>query len=240
MGVMDNLTGNIQSAQIIVHDYRGMLEDSELSSMTVEGKLQGLTDEVALEKASKKTFRVQFNPSEIQIYTMSDPHSKMDVQTKKSLTASIQGPTAELSTTLYFDHMIVNDSFMLDKPILPFSVSGATNAVMAIGGKLEDHTVQKEVEGLLAALQNPLTRSVTFKWTDLTFTGTLYNINAQYTMFSNHGRPVRAKVNVRLRQQITEGTMAPWLSDFEKAFGGDSTNLVRPEQKFGNLLNLGL
>jgi hypothetical protein len=203
---------------------------------------------MAFKNAVDKMFWVQFNPSEIQIYTSSEQQLKSSAQTEQknqSVTKPVESiatnpPTAELSTTLYFDHMIVADSFMLDKP-MGISAGGVTNWAVSLGGNTEEHSVQKEVEGFLAAIQNQYTRIVTFGWSDFSFSGTLSHVDAQYIMFSNLGYPVRAKVQMRITQQMSGTTLDTWYKALENAFGGSgATNLVRPEQTYGNLLNLGL
>jgi hypothetical protein len=56
------------------------------------------------------------------------------------------------------------------------------------------------------------------------------------------GAPVRAKVSMRIRD--VGGKNPDWKDAFEKAFGDGTkdtmSNLVRPEQKVSNLLNIGL
>ena len=244
---LSNLTGNIDSAHITVHDFRKAAGSVDFSAAVTQ---KAMTEGIGLfspKNSMNKEFMVQFNPSEVQLYTSSEPIAKQSTQRKsgengKTSLGSASPPTAELTVALYFDHMVVADSFMLEKPIMPTSVSGVTNAVMAtaLSGKMKDRSVQKEVEGFLPALQNPLTRTVTFRWTDFTFTGSLSRVDAKYTMFSNLGRPVRAKMTLTIKQQMNSKTLKSWEESFQSAFKGESTNLVRPEQYAGNLLNLGL
>ncbi|MCL1806965.1 MAG: hypothetical protein FWG31_04610 [Oscillospiraceae bacterium] len=240
MSVVGNLLGNIESAYVTVHDFRAAGTMPDLSVANIAHALDGKPPLPDLKGAVKKNFRVQFNPSEIQLNTATEQYSKMDAQNKALVDKNVIPSAAELTTALYFDHMVVADSFMMDKPMLGLSVSSVTNIAMSVLGGVKDHSVQKEVEGFIAAIQNPLTRTVTFHWTDFTFTGSLSSVDAQYTMFSNLGRPVRAKVTIRIRQQMSKSTLDCWEADFEKAFKGTATNLVRTEQKFGNLLNIGL
>ncbi len=78
------------------------------------------------------------------------------------------------------------------------------------------------MEGLVAALRNPYTRNITFRWAKFSFTGQLNTINAQYTMFSPSARPIRAKVNMRLHQELDPDKLQDWYADFDDAFPGTS------------------
>ena len=55
-----------------------------------------------------------------------------------------------------------------------------------------------------------------------------------------HGRPVRAQVLLRIQHELDPRLLNQWYSDFNKAFGGDASNMTRAEQNVGNLLNLNL
>ena len=238
-----SITGNIESAYITVHDFRGAGDSGLTEVAAIRKALVEGTNGFALENAVNRRFRVQFNPSELQIYSTTEPVEKLNAQKdekaekKDSLVDSPIGARLELSTNLFFDHMNVSNSFMMDKPMLPASVSGVTNLVtLGMGDKF---TVQTEVEGFIAALRNIYTQTVTFQWADFSFTGTLLHVGAQYTMFSMQGNPVRAKILLRIRQEKGGQKMQSWIDDFGKGFGKDQSNLVRTEQKVGSILNLG-
>jgi hypothetical protein len=155
---------------------------------------------------------------------------------------TVEAPLAgnmELSATLWFDKMSNENSFMLEKELLPTSVSGLKDKASMLA-EAKEESVQLEVEGFIAALRNPYTRFVTLHWADFSFTGSISSIVATYTMFSMSGLPVRAKVSIRLRQEIGSKSVEAWQDDFDTAFGGDQSNLVRAEQRVSNILNFHL
>jgi hypothetical protein len=239
-----SITGNIEPAYITVHDYRAAAEQNTVTMAPSSAFTQLETP--ILPKVSElggayvpKLFRVQYNPAELEIYSSAPYVSERDLRsggkTPAAATSSPDGGKMELSATLLFDKMSVATSFMLEKNIMPTSVSGITNAVKMF---MKEESVQKEVEGFIGALRNPYTQIVTFHWADFSFTGAIISISAQYTMFSTSGLPVRAKVSLRVRQ-YAGASDSGWLNDFETAFGNDSSSLVAPEQKASNLLNLG-
>jgi hypothetical protein len=241
MGLLSSLTGNVESACLIIKDYRstsgaGMLGAAAGASKALSGVLS------AVAGGSDKTFHVQFNPSEIQLFASNPKVNKADTRKigdgKRSLSESPVKPTVEMSVNLIFDKVNNTDAFMWDKLNTGLTVNTAVSAVKSLVGK--KYTVQPEVEGLIAALRNEYTRNVTFQWAKFSFVGVLKYVSANYTMFSTSGHPIRAKVTLRLRQEMTMSNLQNWYDDVKNAFEGGSSNLVLPQQTVGSVLNLGL
>jgi hypothetical protein len=189
-----------------------------------------------------KIFRVQYNPSELEVNAIAPVKEKKDARAEGSNAASgsiAEAPVAgklELSATLWFDKMKPANAFMMGKDMsLAGGVRGAVNMLQ------DEDSVQTEVEGFIAVMRNPLTQIITLHWADFSFTGALISVSAQYTMFSISGLPVRAKVSIRVRQETNEEHMQGFFADFDEAFSGDQSSLVLPEQSaFTSLLNLKL
>jgi hypothetical protein len=250
-----NLTGSVEPAYIVVHDARASA--AALSNPAVAAAISAALEPppgsvpgapgasgdqnlpTVLLSAVEKRFCLQYNPAELQIYASSITESRQDARVdpkgaSKTLLESPTGGSLELAATLWFDKMTAARSFMLEKNLMPTSASGLTN-LMQIGN---EESVQLEVEGFIAALRNQWTRCVTLYWADFFFTGVLTSVFAEYTMFSTSGAPVRAKIDIRIRQEA--GAQADrWIQEFDTAFANDQSNLVRPEQTVGNVLNLG-
>ena len=147
---------------------------------------------------------------------------------------------------LIFDDMNPTDAFMADKFMLlsGFSVGNLISAgagiANAIKGKV--YSVQKQTNALVAAAIRDSTRSVTFKWANMSFTGELTEVRAAYTMFSVSGRPVRSTVTLSITQQVNgEIGSGYWDAAFNSAFGGASSIANSggrsASNKAGNLLN---
>jgi hypothetical protein len=96
------------------------------------------------------------------------------------------------------------------------------------------------VEALVAALRNPFTRMISFRWADFSFIGQLNTVRANYTMFSTSGRPIRAQVLLRIQHEMDPTMLQGWYDSFDDAFDGESSNLVKKEQNMSTLLNLKL
>lgn len=251
-----SVTGNIETALLVIHDYRitaAKLDAAPSSSDSLSTadvlRLTRMMDTAnALKSGSDVTFRgsqdrmlrVQFNPSELTLNAMAPSVSKKDGTSEESRTIAAEDPKLNLTVVLYFDDMQPYDAFMWDKFTAALTPEGAAaniaGAVKAKKGVV--HSVQGQVESLVAALRNPYTRTISFRWADFAFIGKLNTVRAKYTMFSPSGRPIRAEVLLRIQHEMDPGMTHNWMESFDMAFGGDTSNLVKQEQTTGNLLNL--
>jgi len=243
-----SVTGNIESAYIIIKDYRLASEQSGSQGGTaLLSKTAGVLSKGISAVASgaltdnEKRFKVQFNPSELGINSSCFATNRSDTQVKDGQQANVSDaalkPTLDLTVSLIFDDVNVYDAFMADKVRGLSTANGIINVGLA---SKKTWTVQTEVEGLLAALRNQYTRNITFQWTNFSFVGQLTNVSAQYTMFSTSGRPIRAKVLLRLRHEMDPDALKnSWYKYFDDAMEGDASNLTTTESKVQNLLNLG-
>lgn len=265
MSVMNQLaasvTGNIEQAYLVIYDYRKTCaggaggKKGQALAMKFFRKKDALARAAAAEDKPvvpgaepptpsgtvQKIFKVQFNPSQLTINASNISVGKSDAQGGQSVQDTVTKAKLTMTTALYFDEMNVYDSFMWDKFTGGLTAQGAKNiatAVMSAKGKT--WTVQDEVEGLISALRNPLTRNIAFRWTDFVFSGQLSNVSAQYTMFSTSGKPVRAKVTLKICHEMDDSYLAPWYNDYNKAFTAPNSSLVGAAQKVGNLLNVSL
>lgn len=256
-----SLTGNVETAMLVIHDYRatakemtagvtgGLSQSQALNALHKARVLSAAANALASGSApdfpgsTERTLRVQFNPSELTLNIAAIPKSRMDAGSGNGRTIAAEDPKLNLTVKLYFDDMDTYDAFMWDKFMLGMSAQTAANLVKggmdAVGaGKV--HSVQGQVEALVSALRNPYTRCISFRWADFAFTGQLNTVQAQYTMFSTSGRPIRAQVLLRIQHEMDSAMLKNWYDNFEKAFGGDTRNLVGQEQGYQALLNLSL
>lgn len=256
--LLSSLTGNTDKACLVIHDVRaksGNLEP-ELGAGSALGeglskfadqrqKTQDALNQVGSTvtggstQADDKIFFVQFNPNSLQIYSSNYHDDRRDLsgnnQKQHAKNDAVTAPKVDLSFMLIFDQMNVYDSFMGDK-IQGANVSTVTNAIT---GLAKTFTVQPYVEGLISAIRNPYTKSMTFQWADFSFTGILTSMHAAYTMFSVSGRPVRAQVQLRLRQELNRTELNKWHADFAEMVG-DRKSLTSAGQRVGNMINLSL
>lgn len=195
--------------------------------------------------ASKKTYIVQFNPSSLTLRARGPgfvPILAYD-ENGKTVSPTEQSVRITVSVQLIFDQVDPYSAFMEDKLNMSPTALGtniAKGVMTANGQKMA--TVQQTVEGFVAALRSPYTRTITFTWGALAYAGVLNSVSAQYTMFDIEGQAIRASMNLSLlcvQDNLVPGSLGPWEDAYEKAFGGDSFDTVRGTQTAGNWLNLG-
>lgn len=290
-----SLTGNIEKAIIVVHDYRNrgkqVMEQRPTINVNAKGvngavttttrartmndvatgfaidrtevmgnKLNSLSgsvteraqsvlqgQNVTFPDAEDKMFFVQYNPSHLVLNVSMPPPGNVTNTADGHALLDING-TAKLQLTveLIFDEMSTYDAFMWDKftaNILTstLSASAITNTVNAVKDSKKVFSVQPEVEALLSALRDQFTRTVSFRWADFTFIGSVETVRATYTMFSPSGRPIRAKVMLRITHEMDPKMLQSFTASRDLLFGDNNVgNLTQWNQNWQNLLNLNL
>ena len=196
--------------------------------------------------ASKKvSYTVKFNPSSLRFSGHNGGrYSTMDYMSQDDNELHYAGVDANISMSveLLFDSMDVKDAFMSDK--LDFSptgfLTGAVDAGLTATGKNKRKTIQREVEGFIAALRNDNTRLITFNWGKMCYSGVLRRVSTEYTMFNVTGEPVRAMVGLSIMcadAKQWRNSLAVWQERDKAAFDGGNESFVKNSQKVGNLLN---
>ena len=201
----------------------------------------------------KKSMKVQFNPSTITIQAIGGGKSQVtnyagDTSDKgtgaKSVSYTTLQPRITVTIPLIFDAENNADAFLQDKLIMsPTSIMKnlATAAATLFGGA--EFSVQKQVEGLMAVLRNEYTRAITFTWSDMSYSGIINGVNAQYTMFSPTGKPIRAVVNLTILcadTTIKQGDMGQWADRYNSCFL-NPTNIIKNAkagQQVSSILNI--
>ncbi len=189
-----------------------------------------------------KVFKVQFNPSSLQISSQGGGEvvqKSVYANAKKGEPGSIEMgvtmPHVEMSVQLMFDGLTSNyKAFASD--LANFSTTNLIDEGLdLVGGFVSnrlgsgtDLTVQAAVEGFIAAMRNAYTRQVCFEWGDLYYEGELKSVNATYTMFDSVGRPVRAKVNMSIYLQdesVSNSDLGYWETAYDTVFENGSVDL---------------
>ena len=256
---VDSFIGNIAKAYIEIEDQRvaevTIKKDNDTGKFNVVNKaskvvgsfdkknlVSGVASYIDSNKSEFKTNRytVRFNPSELKFSTVGGDKIKKrshDGSNKESSYSPVFNPI-QLTVRLVFDDMTVEDCFMNELLEVKSVVKKGVKAITK-----NKNSVQRQVEGFIAAMKNNYTRRVTFGWGNMCYKGILNYMNAQYTMFSIEGTPVRAYVDIGILcidENITKGVNGQWKNSFEKAFNAGNTNLESAGQKVGNLLNINL
>jgi len=222
---------------------------AEINSST-KRRLQNLTKSSPSWLGDKKRFEVKFNPSQLsfqvyggnKVYKNDLAKSNTNENGNVSITYQDMAPRIQMNLQLVFDDYERTQAFMTEK----FSdTSAALRTVIngAVSAKTQKtYSVRPQVEGFIGALRNDYTRKITFYWGNMSYSGVLTSVSAEYTMFSTDGNPIRAHVNLGILctdESISDNYMGQWQESFKKVFGNDdTTDLGSKLQNVGNLLNI--
>ena len=261
MDAASSALGVIGKAQLIFHVSDTAATTQAGNQAVINATKQALTDAGKAAKASRimnatgvsqsglHTMEVQYNPSSLSIQANAEPipFQMLQDNVNSNIPNQLQrDPAVVLSVELIFDDMNPTDAFMAEKFMFLNGLSvgnllslGGT-AVRAAQGKV--YSVQQQTNALVAAVIRDRTRSVTFKWANMSFTGELTEADASYTMFSVSGRPVRSTVRLNITQQMESETNGGyWDGAFDRAFTGNAipgqSKGKSASSQFGNLIN---
>ena len=236
---LDGIKKNLTDAKI----------GSVLNSVGMAETLAGLSaDDENL--AQKKIYEVQFNPSQLTMTGMGGGRmakknyaDNTGVPTTDELTFESMKARIELNVKLIFDQVDPQDAFMADKrttsPIA--ATEGVIKAVRTATGSKKPCSVQKQVEGFIAALRSPNTRQITFSWSNMSYSGILNKVVASYTMFNVVGAPIRAIVDLSIvcaDEGAGLNSMGQWQQAYDDAFSQGSMSYTKFGQKIGNIINI--
>ena len=255
----NSVLGNIEKAKLYIYNVTGAegVNSQSVVSSTAQA-LAGASSAAVRSAVSAATsalgagggrvsthvMTVQYNPSTLAIQANADaiPFTYLQQNIDNGIpNQNLRPPMVMLSVELIFDAMNTQDAFMLDK----LRISAGSIISDVAGGmkaKTGGYSVQAQTNGLLATVMRPNTKTVTFAWADMAFTGQITEVQARYTMFSPSGKPVRSVVNLNIAQQVeSESDNSYWERALDGAFGaGGTSNAKKLGENFGNVLNLNM
>ena len=249
MALINNLAnsalGSVQKALLIIHKLDASQIDSSQVAASAANALQGAAAGMAATSAAMQgagmntsVMKVQYNPTSLSIQANAEaiPFTYLQQNIDSGIpNQSPRPPMVVLSVDLILDAFMA-EKFSLSTGGIVSSVAGGIQTAKGGG-----YTVQPQTDGLIAALMRPSTRVVTFRWADMAFTGQLIEVQAEYTMFSVSGKPVRSKVRMNIAQQVeSDADIQYWNKVLDTTFSGNGEAGGKDMgQQLGNLLNLG-
>lgn len=242
--------GGVQKALLVIHKLDAAEVNSSQVAASAANALQTAAAGMSATSAAMagagmqaSVMQVQYNPTSLSIQANAEaiPFTYLQQNIDNGIpNQSPRPPMVVLSVDLIFDAMNPKDAFMAEKISLSTGgiVSSVAGGIQAAKG---GYTVQPQTDGLVAALMKTSTRVVTFRWADMAFTGQLIEVQAEYTMFSVSGKPVRSKVRMNIAQQVeSDADIQYWDKALDTMFkNGNEAGGKDMGQKLGNLLNLG-
>lgn len=245
--------GNVQKALLVIHKGKNSsaLNSARVAAATenalanAASTLQATQTALSQNSMDFSVMQVQYNPSSLSIQANAEsiPFTYLQENIDNGIpNQNTRPPMVVLSVQLVFDAMNPKDAFMAEK-YTSVSTGGIVSSASAVSKALNGgYTVQPQTDGLLAALLKPFTRLVTFRWADMAFTGQLIEVQAEYTMFSVSGKPIRSTVQMNIAQQVeSKADIQYWDNALDQAIKDKSLEQGKGiDQTLGNLLNLNL
>ena len=170
----------------------------------------------------RHVLEVQYNPSSISFQANADATAFKSLRTNEDSHVPLQNnrpPAVTMSLQLIFDQVNLRDAFMTWKSIIRLGT---------------DHfSVRAQTNALIAMVMRDQTRNVTFKWANTTFTGEVTEAQAQYTMFSPSGEPIRSTIRLSISQELsTKADTSYWDKAFDACFGTADLNVAAAGRTF--------
>lgn len=214
----------------------------------VMGNVQNEVAKTSAPSVKSKKYVVKFNPSQISFQGIGGGRVE-----KKGYQADDDGKDGnvkfsygsmetriQMNFQLIFDDYERTQAFMLEK----FTDVAADIRTVATSSKNRTYSVRPQVEGFIGAIRTSETQNAIFHWGKMQYKGQITHVNAEYTMFSTDGNPIRAVVNIGMLlvdSTIDFSYMGQWQDAYEEVFGNsDKSELGSKLQNVGNLFNINL
>lgn len=153
---------------------------------------------------------VQYNPSSLSFASRAGlieekGPGEAGLGSRKS---AILPPEITLSVELFFEAVENDQAFLSDAKQQSMEESlGKKQSYPADGRRkasAQESSVQRQVDGLISLVMQVATRQVVFVWGDMSFGGEIEDVSARYTMFDPKGNPIRASVDLSIRQAAAD------------------------------------
>ncbi|MBR4515663.1 MAG: hypothetical protein IKO61_12360 [Lachnospiraceae bacterium] len=178
----------------------------DLDKLFTEDKAKAAEVGTAMAEKNFLKMEVQYNPNSIQFSTAAGRHKDfraMGDSGAQQLVTIERKATTMMSVQLVFEDVNTQDAFIrenLNPNVGNLKDMAANLITKAAGG----YSIKEKVEGLLSLLVSNRTRNVVFVWADMFFHGQLNQVDVNYTMFNKKGEPIKATVNLTIRQASGE------------------------------------
>ncbi|MBQ7706668.1 MAG: hypothetical protein IJT72_02675 [Lachnospiraceae bacterium] len=174
-----------------------------ISSTQSQKKQSAAEAETALAQENFLRFEVQYNPNTISTRTSAGRYPEyraMGDSGNKQFFMVEREATTYLDVQLIFEDVNVQNAFMSENlnPTAGNLVDMAGNVIRTIAD--DNYSIKNQVEGLVSLLVSNNTRRIVFFWSEMFFHGVVESVDATYTMFNKLGDPIKATVNLTIRQ----------------------------------------
>ncbi len=222
--------------------------DAVLDKMPLAKTVEEIQQTAVPDGSKTKYFKVKFNPSQVTFMGVGggrvEKRNYTDSEGKVQIEYQEMKPRIQMNLQLIFDDYERTQAFMLEKFTDTTAAARTVIDGIVTAARGKTYSVRPQVEGFMGALRNGYTRKVKFCWGPMEYSGQMTYINAEYTMFSTDGNPIRANVNMGILladESLSYHYMGQWQDSYKAVFGKDEmTNAGSSLQRVGNLLNINL
>lgn len=149
---------------------------------------------IIYKESSEEVIECSINPSQYVIRNTASYTENKEVASDISNMLFLSGSPGELSLTLYFDS--ANDNAGIG--LISNMAAGATSMLPPVTDKTAKITQAIRIDG-----QQHKPPFVGFQWGNLDFKGVITSITETFTMFSPSGKPIRSKMDLSLKEEIS-------------------------------------
>ena len=206
-----------------------VVDKAALLMSSASRKAEKVATATAMISSGFVPFDVQYNPASIRMQTQGGTIKKytaMGEATSNAFHSVDKASATTMSVQLIFEDINEMDAFPSTTLSQP-NVNASNVANMATAGVIKamgGYSVRRKVEGLISLLLMERTRQVIFVWNDIFFHGKVISVNANFNMFNPSGNPIKATVEMQIRQTNSNASFKSdrqyWVDALDRGFTG--------------------
>ncbi len=155
------------------------------------GKFISQNAAIVVDGDDKNPIMAQFNPSEYRIVERTQYSEEQRRQENAPSVQYTGKPLSTLNVKLYFDCDVITS--------VSSAISGAVEFLTGADGKDISKTIKRLTDLTIIKGEDHEAPEVEFIWGTTDFSGYAESVAVTYTMFDNHGKPLRAIVDLTIR-----------------------------------------
>ncbi len=165
-------------------------------------------------KDEKSYHNLAFNPNELKIKAQHKPEPRMYFNTsnRRSSQNSHVNAHVDFSVRLYLDNLddlVRTDYSRMDELQVSVDTAEGLYTAFTTDKTTRERKLYDRVNGLVQSLNSASTRKVEFCWNKFSFLGMVTGVQVEYTMFTYSGNPIRATIDLTLRQLYNKAAKKP-------------------------------
>ncbi len=169
----------------------------------------------------KSYHNLAFNPNELRIKAQHKPEPRtyfnVGSQGKSSQNSHVSAHV-DFSVKLYLDNLddlVRTDYSRMDELQVSVDTAEGFYTAFTTDKTTRERKLYDQVNGLVQSLNSASTRKVEFCWNKFSFLGLVTGVQVEYTMFTYSGNPIRATIDLTLRQLYNDIAKLPYVNSYK-------------------------